>query len=75
MPFARARVHRPILAAIRDGFSRDARPLMPPMGFAYCKNISEPDMAALIACLRTLPATEQRLQPSSNAFSSMSLMA
>lgn len=41
--------------AIRDGISRDGRPLMPPMGFAYYKGISDSDMTALIAYLRSLP--------------------
>jgi mono/diheme cytochrome c family protein len=44
--------------AIRDGVSRDGRQLMPPMGFAYYKGISDGDMAALIAYLRSLPAVE-----------------
>jgi hypothetical protein len=44
--------------AIRDGISQDNRPLMPPMGFAYYKGISESDMAALIAYLRSLLPVE-----------------
>ncbi|MEZ5904068.1 MAG: c-type cytochrome [Geminicoccaceae bacterium] len=47
-----------IARAIREGVSRDDRPLMPPMAFAYYKNISEPDMAAIIAYLRSLPPME-----------------
>lgn len=44
--------------AIRDGVSRDGRKLMLPMGFAFYRNISKPDMAAIIAYLRTLPSVE-----------------
>lgn len=44
--------------AIRDGVDRDGRFLMPPMGFAYYKGVSDTDMAALIAYLRSLPAVE-----------------
>jgi mono/diheme cytochrome c family protein len=44
--------------AIREGIHQDGRPLMPPMGFAYYKGISESDMAALIAYLRSLPPVE-----------------
>lgn len=47
-----------IARAIREGVSRDGRPLMPPMAFAYYKDISEPDMAAIIAYLRSLPPME-----------------
>jgi mono/diheme cytochrome c family protein len=45
--------------AIRSGISRDGRALYPPMGFAYYKNIAAPDMTALIAYLRSLPAIER----------------
>jgi len=44
--------------AIRDGIDKDGNELLPPMGFAYYKGISESDMAALIAYLRSLPAVE-----------------
>jgi mono/diheme cytochrome c family protein len=44
--------------AIRDGIDKDGNPLLPPMGFAYYKGISDSDMAALIAYLRSLPAVE-----------------
>ncbi len=47
-----------IARAIREGVSRDGRPLMPPMAFAYYKDISEADMAAIIAYLRSLPPME-----------------
>jgi mono/diheme cytochrome c family protein len=45
--------------AIRTGVSRNGRALFPPMGFAYYRNISETDMAALIAYLRSLPPVER----------------
>jgi len=44
--------------AIRDGIDQDSNPLLPPMAFAYYKGISDGDMAALIAYLRSLPAVE-----------------
>lgn len=45
--------------AIRSGISRNGRALSPPMGFAYYRNISAPDMGALIAYLRSLPPVEK----------------
>jgi mono/diheme cytochrome c family protein len=45
--------------AIRQGISRDDRRLFPPMGFAHYAGISAPDMAALIAYLRSLPPQER----------------
>jgi mono/diheme cytochrome c family protein len=43
-----------IARAIRDGVSRDGKPLMPPMAFSFYKNINDADMAAIIAYLRSL---------------------
>lgn len=43
-----------IARAIRDGISRDGKPLMPPMAFSFYKNINDADMAAIIAYLRSL---------------------
>ena len=43
-----------IARAIREGKSRDGSPLKPPMAFAWYKNISDQDMTALIAYLRSL---------------------
>jgi len=40
--------------AIRDGVDRNGHPYRPPMAFAFYKNISDSDMAALIAYLRSL---------------------
>lgn len=45
--------------AIRTGVSRDGRKLHPPMAFAQYRDIAPPDMAALIAYLRGLPAVER----------------
>ncbi len=42
--------------AIRDGIAFDGRRLIGPMGFVWYKNMTAPDMTALIAYLRTLPA-------------------
>lgn len=44
--------------AIRTGTSADGRKLFPPMGFAFYKGISQSDMSALIAYLRSLPAVD-----------------
>jgi mono/diheme cytochrome c family protein len=40
--------------AIRQGIGRDGSPLKPPMAYGWYKNISDRDMAALIAYLRSL---------------------
>jgi mono/diheme cytochrome c family protein len=44
-----------IKRAITQGISRDGGHLKPPMGFGYYANISDDDMSALIAYLRTIP--------------------
>lgn len=41
--------------AIRDGIGADGKPLLPPMGFAYYRTMTEADLDALVAYLRTLP--------------------
>lgn len=43
-----------IAHAIREGVSKDGAHLGPPMAFAWYKNISDTDMSALIAYLRSL---------------------
>ncbi len=43
-----------IARAIRAGISRNGSPLKPPMAFAWYRNISDDDMKALIAYLRSL---------------------
>ncbi|GGC45039.1 cytochrome c [Siccirubricoccus deserti] len=45
--------------AIRRGVSQDGRQLFPPMPFGHYARISTPDMAALIAYLRSLPPVER----------------
>lgn len=47
-----------IKRAIAEGIGRDGRKLMPPMGFAYYAGMTEADLDALVAWLRTLPAKE-----------------
>lgn len=41
--------------AIRTGVSKDGRQLMPPMGYGYYANMTDGDMQAIIAYLRSLP--------------------
>ena len=43
-----------IIQSVREGVDRSGQPYMPPMGFAFYKTISDADMAALIAYLRSL---------------------
>ncbi len=43
-----------ITRAITQGLRPDGSRLSPPMGFSYYANISEPDLDALVAYLRTL---------------------
>ncbi len=45
---------RQIVNAITKGISANGRKLLPPMAFAYYKNISKSDLAALVAYLRSL---------------------
>lgn len=47
-----------IKRAITQGISRNGQKLQPPMGFAYYAGISDEDMDALIAWLRTVPPAE-----------------
>lgn len=44
-----------IKRAITRGISRDGRELLPVMGYSYYRNISDEDLDALIAYLRSLP--------------------
>ena len=43
-----------IIKSVREGIDRDGKPYKPPMGFAFYKNISDTDMAALVTYLRSL---------------------
>jgi len=45
-----------IIKAVREGVDRDGKPYKPPMGFGFYKSISDADMAALVAYLRSLKA-------------------
>jgi hypothetical protein len=48
-----------ILRAIREGVSRDGRPLFPFMPYkAYAKHLTDADALAIVAYLRTLPPLE-----------------
>lgn len=43
-----------IAHSIRTGTDREGKPYKPPMGYAFYRNISDSDIAAIIAYLRTL---------------------
>jgi mono/diheme cytochrome c family protein len=43
-----------IAKAIREGVDRNGQPYRPPMGFEFYKHISDADIAAIVAYLRTL---------------------
>jgi mono/diheme cytochrome c family protein len=45
-----------IARAIRSGIDRNGQPYKPPMAFSFYATITDPDMAALVAYLRSLPA-------------------
>ena len=47
-----------IKRAITDGMSRDGSRLKPPMGYEFYKNMTEADLDAIVAYLRTVPAKE-----------------
>ncbi len=47
-----------IKRAITQGISRDGRKLQPPMGFAWYARITEADLSAIVAYLRTVPPIE-----------------
>ena len=44
--------------AITQGISRDGRQLQPPMGYSFYRGISDPDLDAIVAYLRTVPPLE-----------------
>lgn len=45
-----------LIRAIREGVSRDGRPLMAAMPYGFYREMSEEDVEALVVYLRTLPA-------------------
>ncbi len=47
-----------IKRAITEGVSRDERRLQPPMGYAYYAQMTESDLSAIVAYLRTVPPSE-----------------
>jgi mono/diheme cytochrome c family protein len=48
-----------IVRAVTQGISRDGRQLGPPMGYAYYAGMTERDLSALVAYLRTLPPSRR----------------
>lgn len=53
-----------IARAIREGVRPDGRVLGPPMPFEFYRDISDADVAAMVAYLRTVPAIANRVEPS-----------
>ena len=47
-----------IKRAITQGISRDGRKMLPPMGYAYYAKMTERDLDAIVAYLRTVPPKE-----------------
>ena len=47
-----------IKRAITEGVRKDGSPLKPPMGFGFYTNMTEADLDAVVAYLRTVPAKE-----------------
>ena len=47
-----------IKRAITQGISKDGSRLKPPMGYAFYKNMTAPDLDAIVAYLRTVPPKE-----------------
>jgi mono/diheme cytochrome c family protein len=47
-----------IKRAITDGISKDGSRLKPPMGYAFYKNMTDGDLDAIVAYLRTVPPKE-----------------
>jgi len=44
--------------AITKGILRDGRRLQPPMAFEYDDRMTDADLSAIVACLRTVPPQE-----------------
>jgi hypothetical protein len=47
-----------IKRAIRQGVGKDGRKLKPPMGYGYYARMTDEDVDAIVAWLRTVPAKE-----------------
>jgi hypothetical protein len=50
-----------IIRAVREGVRPDGRVLGPPMAFQYYRKISDYDIRAIVAYLRTVPAVENKV--------------
>jgi mono/diheme cytochrome c family protein len=53
-----------IIRAIREGKHRDGRTLGPPMPYGLYRDLSDSDIKAIVAYLRTLPAIKNRVERS-----------
>jgi mono/diheme cytochrome c family protein len=53
-----------IIRAVREGVRPDGRVLGPPMSFVFYRNISDNDMRAIVAYLRSVPAVEHEVPAS-----------
>lgn len=53
-----------IIRAIREGKGRDGRTLGPPMPYGFYRRLSDMDVKAIVAYLRTVPAVEHRVEKS-----------
>ena len=51
-----------IARAITEGIGKDGHPLAPPMAYAYYKNMTAEDVAAVIAYLRTVPPISNKVE-------------
>jgi mono/diheme cytochrome c family protein len=52
---------REIIRAIRDGVGRKGRPLNPEMPSRYFRQLSDTDLASIVAYLRSIPSVHRRL--------------
>lgn len=57
-----------IVRAIREGVSRDGRPLFPMMAYMNYRELSDDDVLAIVAYLRTLPPIAGKPEATSIAF-------
>ena len=53
-----------VIRAIREGKRRDGRTLGPPMPYDLYRSLSDTDVKAMVAYLRTLPPIKNRVEPS-----------
>jgi len=57
-----------LIRAIRDGIGRDRRALFPLMPYSEYRHLSDSDVEAIVAYIRTLPAASNRLPPTKISF-------